>query len=69
MTKHPFMSVDATRVLSTESGTFWVCDDCAEQLAAAGYVYSDRAIECAPGAQQCECEHSDHFDACAAAVQ
>jgi hypothetical protein len=63
MTRHKYAAVAATRRVRTTSGTYYVCDDCAETLSSGGYVRADDPVENPMAPFFCECEHADHFGA------
>lgn len=60
MTKHTYGSVDATRRVKTDYGTYYLCDDCAESMCQGGYVVADDPVDNPTRPFACQCEHVDH---------
>lgn len=58
---HPYGGAPATQTLSTDYGTYHVCDGCAEQMHEGGYVRSAKALDSENPRQRCQCEHAEHF--------
>lgn len=59
---HPYMGVQATRLVRTVYGTCPMCESCAVETQTRGFAREVFSIPWGDMPRRCACEHVDHFD-------